>query len=125
MFDNRVLTSMKGMFSSCNCVFFIWAIANFSCSKDNEPTGALGPEVEIKAVTHNEIEVEWTEINGAEVYEVDVALDSDFNVILSDYDQARVAQTQLLIQNLKASTTYFIQVRGILASGNSSENSIT
>ncbi|MFY0652816.1 MAG: fibronectin type III domain-containing protein [Cyclobacteriaceae bacterium] len=107
-------------------IVLLLVIVNFSCSEDNEPAGTVsGPEVTVTATTPDQIEVEWTAIDGVEAYEIDVALDADFDDVLSDYDAVKVRQTELIIEDLKASTTYFIRVRGLFSNGVASENSNT
>ena len=98
--------------------------ANFSCSEEKEPSISVpAPVLKINNATVSEIDIEWSVIEDAVAYEIDVALDINFENILSDYDAVREENSQLLVENLKPSTTYFIRVRAVDLDGRISENS--
>lgn len=104
--------------------FLLLFCVNFSCSEEKEPSIEVpAPVIKINNVTVSEIDIEWSTVDDAVAYEIDVALDVDFENVLGDYDAVREEGSQLLIQNLKPSTSYFIRIRAVLSDGTKSTNS--
>lgn len=100
--------------------------ANYSCSDNpdiNAPIELSAPVINNSKAFTNEIEISWSRVSDAVNYEVDVALDLDFNQLLSDYNSIVASDVQFKVEDLKPSTTYFIRVKAINIEGKKSQNS--
>ncbi|MCV9386688.1 hypothetical protein [Reichenbachiella ulvae] len=113
-------------------VLLLILICNACSNEDDSAPGEAAiedPVLSTPIPLVNEINLDWTDYQGAVAYEVDVASDIDFDQMLDDYNSLRVSQSILQIENLEPATTYFIRIRAVLSeeiiSANSNVQSVT
>jgi len=63
--------------------------------------------------------ISWERVQGAQVYEVDVATDSAFTRLVTGFANQRINTLQAHVQRLVPQTRYFCRVRTVSASGQS------
>lgn len=100
-----------------------------SCNEESSIDAVLqDPEIP-KPVLHTptplitEINVDWSVVDGAISYELDVATDVTFTQMLSNYSAFSVEDTSFTVSELEPSTTYYIRIRAAFVDGVLSENS--
>ncbi|WP_020529049.1 hypothetical protein [Flexithrix dorotheae] len=101
-------------------------ILNFSGCNENEPEPDNSlpiPELRLITVNSTDLKIDWEDLKDATDYQIDVALDEGFTEILPDYNGFKASNSEITIQDLTPSTTYFIRARGLFEGEKTSENS--
>lgn len=76
-----------------------------------------------KNIGSSEFFLSWERVQGAQGYEVDIALDSTFTRLVSGYASLRLNTPQVRVQGLTPQTPYFCRVRSVAATGTSAYSS--
>jgi hypothetical protein len=126
--DNKlmieIVTSInrnKTTYLLLQCFFLLF----FSCSQEEEVDSVLVPKpvIQLIDIQSTMIELDWEDLEGVVVYEIDVSLNKDFNELLPEYNAVRVMESVFIVRNLTPTTNYFIRVRAVypnsIVSGNS------
>ena len=78
----------------------------------------------VDAVTETTANIRWDAVNNATNYRLDIALDPDFQNILSDYNNRLVNDTTLLAEGLTGDTVYYTRVRAENSEGQSISSNV-
>ncbi|MDW3195027.1 MAG: endo-1,4-beta-xylanase [Cytophagales bacterium] len=86
-----------------------------SCGGDNteEPKLQAPTLTGATDITSNSFSVDWDFVEGAEAYQVDLAIDASFSDFVAPYQESRQSFSEIRIADLEASTTYYFRVRSV------------